>query len=228
MGVRFDMGLHKRNFLFMRNLGRDARFCVSTGKLLRLLLLFSVLLTGCSSLPPSQPKDLCAIFEEKSSWYKHANRAKKKWGSSIPTMMSIMYQESGFKHNARPPRMKILWVIPGPRKSDAFGYSQAKDDTWDDYQEKSGNGWSRRDNFADAIDFIGWYNYQSRQRSKIALTDTYNLYLAYHDGHGGFNRGSYKKNNGLKNIARTVEQRAQQYAAQLKVCEDDFKSWWLF
>jgi hypothetical protein len=43
-----------------------------------------------------------------------------------------------------------------------------------------------------AIDFIGWYNRQSYQRSNIALNDSYHLYLAYHEGHGGFNRRSFK------------------------------------
>lgn len=184
-------------------------------------------LAGCSSLPPAKPNDLCAIFDDKPSWYKQAYSAQKNWGSSIPVMMSIMYQESMFKHNARPARTKILWVIPGPRPSDAYGYPQAKDDVWDEYQDQSGNGWSRRDNFKDAIDFIGWYNKQSQKRSKIGLNDSYNLYLAYHEGHGGFNRGTYRKKNWLMNTARKVEDRSQQYENQLLRCEERFKgSWW--
>ena len=41
-----------------------------------------------------------------------------------------------------------------------------------------------RDDFNDAIDFIGWYNDQSSRRSKISKSDAYNLYLAYHEGQG--------------------------------------------
>jgi len=184
-------------------------------------------MAGCSTLPPAKPNDLCAIFDDKPSWYKEAYSAQKNWGSSIPVMMSIMYQESMFKHNARPARTKILWIFPGPRPSDAYGYPQAKDDVWNEYQDQSGNGWSRRDNFEDAIDFVGWYNKQSQKRSKIGLNDSYNLYLAYHEGHGGFNRRTYNKKKWLMNTARKVEDRSQQYENQLLRCEERFKgSWW--
>ncbi|MFC3115593.1 transglycosylase SLT domain-containing protein [Cellvibrio fontiphilus] len=184
-------------------------------------------LAGCSTLPPSKPQDLCAIFDEKPSWYKASKKAEKRWGSSVPIMMSIMYQESQFKHNARPARKKILWIFPGPRPSDAYGYPQAKNATWNEYQRNSGNDWSRRDNFADAVDFIGWYNRQSQVRSRINPTDSYSLYLAYHEGHGGFNRGTYRRKNWLINTARKVQTRAQQYDYQLRSCEERFKgSWW--
>lgn len=192
-----------------------------------IVLALLLVLAGCSSLPPANPNNICDIFDDKPSWYKDAKKAEKQWGSSVPVMMSIMYQESQFKHNARPARTKILWVIPGPRPSDAYGYPQAKDDVWDEYQDQSGNGWSRRDNFGDAIDFIGWYNKQSQKRSRIGLQDSYNLYLAYHEGHGGYNRATYRKKNWLMNTARKVEDRSQQYENQLRNCEERFKgSWW--
>jgi hypothetical protein len=191
------------------------------------VLVFLVALAGCSSLPPANPNNLCDIFDDKPSWYQDSKKAEKRWGSSVPVMMSIMYQESQFKHNARPARTKILWVIPGPRPSDAYGYPQAKDAVWNEYQDQSGNGWSRRDNFGDAIDFIGWYNKQSQKRSKIRSNDSYNLYLAYHEGHGGYNRATYRKKNWLMNTARKVDDRAQQYERQLRNCEERFKgSWW--
>jgi hypothetical protein len=197
---------------------------------LMLIALLSFFVVGCSSLPPKKSTDICAIFTQKSSWYKAAYKAQKRWGSSIPTMMSIMYQESQFKHNAKPARTKILWIFPGPRLSSAYGYPQAKNDVWNEYQANSGNSWSRRDNFNDAIDFIGWYNRQSLARSKINLNDNYNLYLAYHEGHGGFNRGSYKVKPWLMNTAQQVSSRAGSYGQQLQACEEKFKSswWWPF
>ncbi len=197
----------------------------------RYLVIFcGVWLVGCANVSPTKPDDICAIFDEKSSWYKHAHKAQQRWGSSVPIMMSIMYQESQFKHNARPKRSKILWIIPGPRLSDAYGYAQAKDDVWDEYQDATGNNWARRDSFKDAVDFIGWYNRQSQKRSGIKLSDGYSLYLAYHEGHGGFNRGSYRKQSWLVNTAKTVSGRASRYQAQLTQCEDRFKSswWWPF
>jgi hypothetical protein len=191
--------------------------------------LLVLLVTGCATAPPSKTQDICAIFTEKKSWYKHAKKSQDQWGSSVPTMMSIMFQESQFKHNARPARTKILWVIPGPRPSDAYGYPQAKNGTWRDYQRATGNTWARRDNFKDAIHFIGWYNKQGQYRSKINLSDSYSLYLAYHEGHGGFNRGTYKNKAWLIRTARNVDNRAKQYSNQLRQCEKRFsRGWWPF
>lgn len=200
-------------------------------KLVRFSLIFVLLgLVGCSTLPPSNPKNLCDIFDEKKSWYKDAKKAEKRWGSPVPVMMSIMFQESQFKHNARTRRTKILWIFPGPRLSDAYGYPQAKNAVWSEYQGQGGSSFVRRDNFGDAVDFIGWYNKQSQKRSRIALDDGYNLYLAYHEGHGGYNRGSYRQKSWLINTARNVESRSQQYANQLASCEERFKGrwWWPF
>lgn len=194
---------------------------------LLILIVLGALLTGCVTTPPSRPNNICDVFDDKSGWYEQAHDAEKRWGATIPAMMAIMYQESHFIHNARTPRTKILWIIPGPRKSNAYGYAQVKNVTWNEYQERSGNNWSRRDSFKDAIDFIGWYNAQSWLRSKIKQTDTYNLYLAYHEGHGGFNRGTYKKKTWLRAVARKVDDRAKIYASQLSRCEKRLRgSWW--
>jgi len=189
-----------------------------------------VLMTGCATTPPSNTSNLCDIFEEKRSWYKPAKASANKWGSDIPTMMSIMYQESQFIHNARPARKRILWIFPGPRKSNAMGYAQAKNETWAVYQRDSGNGWARRDKFHSAIDFIGWYNRKSFQRSRIPLNDAYGLYLAYHDGHGGYNRGTYRKKQWLLSTAGQVEARASRYRQQLAGCERKLNrsGWWPF
>ena len=83
--------------------------------------------------------------------------------------------------------------------------------------------------FADAIDFIGWYNYQSHKRSGVSRKDPYRLYLAYHEGHGGYNRGTYRKKDWLMNVARRVESRAGTYKSQLLACEEDLKDdGWFF
>lgn len=185
--------------------------------------------SGCTTSPPSQADNLCAIFREKDGWYKDAAKAKEAWGSPIPVMMAIMHQESRFVAKARPPRKKILGFIPGPRPSDAYGYSQAKKSTWKEYKRSSGNYGADRDDFGDAIDFIGWYNDQSKRRSGIAKTDAYRLYLAYHEGHGGFNRGSYRRKGWLQDVARKVQRRSGSYGGQLKSCEEELQDdGWFF
>ena len=194
------------------------------------VLAMMISLTGCATKPPGNPNDICDIFDDKPAWYKAAKKSEKKWGSSVPIMMSIMFQESQFKQNAKPARTRILWIFPGPRPSNAYGFAQVKSETWDSYENNSGNGWARRDNFADAVDFIGWYNAQSQITSKIKLNDAYNLYLAYHEGHGGYNKHTYKNKGWLKSTAQQVSTRAVQYTKQLAQCEERFQSswWWPF
>ncbi len=191
------------------------------------LLAALALLTACAS-PPRQPDNLCEIFREKDDWYDDAKEAAERWQSPIPVMMAIMHQESRFQHDAKPPRKYFLGFIPAGRLSDAYGYAQAKDATWDWYRDKSGNGWADRDDFDDAIDFIGWYNSVSRQQCRIAPDDPYHLYLAYHEGHGGFNRRTFRDKAWLKRVAHKVSARSQRYAAQLQSCQKELERGWFF
>ena len=195
-----------------------------------LVCLSLVLLAGCVTSPPRQIDNICHIFDEKNGWYEDAKASQKRWGTPIPIMMAFMHQESRFQPKAKPPRGKFLWIFPGPRASSAYGFSQAKTETWDWYIKSSGNRGADRDDFEDAVDFVGWYNRQSQKRSKIGLTSAYNLYLAYHEGHGGYNRRTYNKKAWLKTVAKKVSARAQTYGRQLKGCEKRLESsgWWFF
>jgi len=189
--------------------------------------LAAMLLCGCASAPPSQSNDICAIYRDKGGWYQDSAAAQKKWRSPIPVMMAIMHQESHFRSKAKPPRTKIFGFIPGPRPSSSYGYSQAKKPTWNDYRQSSGNYGADRDDFDDAIDFIGWYNNNSVRRCNIARDDSYHLYLAYHEGQGGFNRRSFKNKAWLKVVATKVSAQARRYRSQLQRCEKSLKKpWW--
>jgi hypothetical protein len=200
---------------------------VSPGPVLALrrlsLLLFLAALAGCTTSPPQDTDNICAIFFEKDDWYQDAARARDKWDSGIPVMMAIIHQESRFKADAKPPRQKILGIIPWTRPSDAYGYSQALDATWDWYETSTGRWGADRDDFGDSIDFIGWYNDQSYRRNGIDRADTYSLYLAYHEGHGGYSRASYNSKPWLTDVARKVQGRAATYQVQLQVCEEKLK-----
>jgi hypothetical protein len=188
-----------------------------------LLLVLLLGVSACTTSPPRDVNNICAIFREQDGWYHDAADASDAWGSAIPVMMAIIYQESRFQADARPPRTRIFGFIPGPRPSSAYGYSQAKTTTWDDY-ERAANRWGAdRDDFADAIDFVGWYNRQSVTRSGISLDNTFGLYLAYHEGHGGYNRATYLQKPWLTTVAHKVEARAGSYQAQLVGCEDELK-----
>ncbi|MBT4162586.1 MAG: hypothetical protein HOE54_14875 [Gammaproteobacteria bacterium] len=187
-----------------------------------LLLILVALVVGCTSKPPSNKDNICKIFTEKRGWYKDSKKASRRWGTDISVMMSFMYQESSFMARAKPPRKKILWVIPGPRPASAYGFAQATDETWRAYRRSTGRGGADRNDFGDAIDFICWYNDQSQRKNKISKSDAYHLYLAYHEGQGGFARRTFKNKQWLKNIATKVSKRSGVYRAQLDKCEAKF------
>lgn len=194
----------------------------------RAIALISIaLLAGCASkAPPKQQDDICAIFSQKPRWYDAVKDSEKKWGISAGTIMAFMKQESSFVHNARPPRKKILWVIPGRRASNAYGYAQAKTETWGEYKSEANWG-ADRDNFRDAADFVGWYNARSARQAGISRRNPKHLYLAYHEGVTGYKRGTYRNKGWLVQVSDRVARTAQTYDAQLAQCGGRFKRSWI-
>ena len=191
--------------------------------------LFLTVLVGCGSAPPANVEDICAIFAEKKGWYRAAKKSEKRWGTPIHVQLSIIRQESSFKFDARPPRGKLLGFIPWKRPSNAYGYAQALDSTWNAYKKDTGSRFADRDDFGDAIDFVGWYTDQSLNIVGISKWDPYNQYLAYHEGQGGWQRKSYRGKRWLRDTARVVDYRAREWGAQLTRCADDLDDgWWIF
>ena len=188
-----------------------------------LILISFFILFSCASKPPAKQENICSIFEQKSSWYRLANKSYEKWGAPIHVQMSILRQESGFQNRIKPERTKILGVIPWKRKSSAFGYTQAIDATWDWYRTENKKPLASRVNFADAIDFTGWYINKSNKINGISKSDAYSQYLAYHEGHGGYKKKSYKNQNWLIDVANKVKLRSDKYRSQLNECEHKFK-----
>lgn len=184
-------------------------------KFIFIILLF--VLTGCTVPPPSNTNNICSIFKEYPGWRKATARSAKEWGIPVHVQMAIMHQESHFVADAKPERTKLLWFIPWTRPSTAYGYSQAKDETWENYEKNSGKS-GNPDNFADAIDFMGWYNHHSRRKLGISSENAYALYLAYHEGWGGYQRKTYTKKSWLMGVAKKVERQAKVYQQQLKTC----------
>ncbi|MEM6678914.1 MAG: hypothetical protein AAF675_13695, partial [Pseudomonadota bacterium] len=119
---------------------------------------------------------------------------------------------------ARTPRTYFLGMIPTGRVSSAYGYAQAIDSTWDWYREDSGNSGADRDDFEDAADFVGWYMAKTRRANGLPMTDAYSHYLAYHEGHTGYKRGSWQQKAWLKNAAGAVARQASRYRQQLDRC----------
>jgi len=188
-----------------------------------ILLVGTQVLFGCATQPPENPNNLCAIFRENPDWYEDALEMKKEWGVPIQIAMAFVKQESSYRHDALPPKDYLLGFIPYGRISSAYGYAQAQDPAWDDFQKETDHGGSRTD-FSDSLMFIGWYTRESNKVLGISMWDTYRQYLAYHEGRGGYKKKTYLSKPSVMSVARKVEQQAKNYGWQLKQCRQELES----
>ncbi|MBF7072464.1 hypothetical protein ISG33_03490 [Glaciecola sp. MH2013] len=186
-------------------------------------------MSACVTQPPQEKENICDIFYEKRDWFDAAVDMREKWGVPIHVPMAMMYQESSFRHDALPPRDYIFFgLIPWGRVSTAYGYSQAKTMTWADYKRETGSTFASREDFDDAIDFMGWFITKTHSINRISKWDANAQYLNYHEGWGGYKRKTYNKKQWLVNVAKKVDARSKRYAQQLKTCESDLsKNWFM-
>ena len=207
----------------MRTAKRD------TGMIVGLALVASValLVAGCASAPPKRQADLCAVFEQHPDWYDYARASAREWGTPIHILMAFVRHESSYRARAKPPFRWFLF-IPLGRASSAKGYAQAQDPVWGEYQEERGRLFRSRSDMEDALDFVGWYNHKTWRELGIARTDAYRLYLAYHEGRGGYRRGTWKRKPEVQGYAKRVDKTARAYKSQLAACEQRFRcdSWY--
>ena len=202
--------------------GSAVKRWLSHPKRLRALRVLTVLvilypLTSGESLP-AQRHDLCGLFVEKPGWHAAIDASARRWNVSIGLQMAILRQESDFHAKARPPRQKLLGFVPWRRPSTAYGYGQVLDSTWDDFRQLPGQGAARRDRFDDVAAFMGWYLNRLHQATGVAKDDAFSLYLAYHEGPGGYARSSYQGKAWLLDVARQVARQRDSYDAQLGDC----------
>ncbi|MGB3314093.1 MAG: lytic transglycosylase, partial [Albidovulum sp.] len=96
-----------------------------------------LLLVSCGGGNRSAPRNLdnaCSILDQRPKYLSAMQRAERRWGVPVHVQMATIYQESKFVGNAKTPHKFALGIIPMGRQSSAFGYSQALDGTWEDYQ----------------------------------------------------------------------------------------------
>lgn len=191
--------------------------------MIRFLLLSLVLiLTGCAT-QPARINNACAVFEEKggwfNNWHRQARRVEKEFGVPVPILMATIRTESGYRARVRPPRTKLLGFIPWTRPSDAYGYAQALSSTWQEYQQATGRPGADRNDFGDAVHFVGWYHHRSHRRIGIPLDDAYSLYLAYYLGTTGYERQAWKNRPGVRKAAQRMARRANKYERQIRNCD---------
>ncbi|WP_199271329.1 hypothetical protein [Paraglaciecola sp. L1A13] len=192
-----------------------------------LILLLVTWLGGCTTTPPKNISNICEIFLEKRHWFDTADEMSDKWGVPMHVPMAMMYQESSFRADALPPKDYVFFgLIPWGRVSSAYGYSQAKTPTWADYKRETGNSWADREDFDDAMDFMGWFISKTHKINRVSKWDAEAQYLNYHEGWGGYKRKSHHKKRWLQRVAKTVKARSLRYATQLKGCRDELEKGW--
>lgn len=150
-------------------------------------------------------EDACALLSDRPHWRGALQAVKTRWQLEPWFILAFLHQESRFNPTAM-------------SSSRAYGFAQVKDDSWDWYLLKTGNTGSSRERFDDAVDFIGFYANQNVKRNGVALNDVKNQYLAYHEGMGGFERGSHLGKPWLLTVSDKVSDRAAYYQAQLLEC----------
>ena len=190
-------------------------------KLLIVLSIILIFVVACTPMKHTNTADSCILFDEKKNWYKATKKSYDKWNVPIALQLAIINQESSFQQFAKPKRKKLFGIIPGSRPSSAFGYAQVTDPTWNWYKLKNEKNNASRANFIDITDFIGWYSNQTTKILGIPQNDFFNQYLAYHEGHGGWKKKSFKSKKWLIDVAKNVESTGNKYNNQLKQCESE-------
>lgn len=194
-----------------------------------LLALSVFFLSACASTPPREIDNICSIFKQEPGWYGDALDMQEKWRVPIPVTMAIIHQESRFVANAKPGRKYVFFgLIPWGRKSSAYGYSQALTGTWRVYKKETGNSGADRNDFADAIDFVGWYVDTTRRKNNVRADNAYTQYINYHEGWVGYRKGSHKNKKWLLITAKNVSNRADAYTSQYSKCKADLKPGFLY
>ena len=141
-------------------------------RLLRASILL-LLLASCGGGRFSAPRNLddaCAILRERPEYYRAMKATERRWGVPVHVQMATIHQESKFIGNAKTPHRFVLGIIPMGRQSTAYGYSQALDGTWEEYQAETRNRSARRDRISDATDFMGWYMNGTTMSSSATIT----------------------------------------------------------
>ena len=189
-------------------------------RLLRASILL-MLLASCGGGNYSAPRNLdnaCAILAERPQYFRAMKDTERRWGIPVHVQMATFHQESKFIGNARTPHRYALGVIPMGRQSSAYGYSQALDGTWEEYEEDQRRFGARRDRIDDAADFMGWYMDQSTEKLGISKWDAQAQYLAYHEGRTGYANQTYLGKPWLMDVSARVAERSEMYRAQLASC----------
>jgi len=75
---------------------------------------------------------------------------------------------------------------------------------------------------------MGWYISKTHSINGVSKWDAENQYLNYHEGWGGYRRGTHRGKPWLQGVARRVDARARTYSQQYQRCQDSLSRSRLF
>lgn len=115
---------------------------------------------------------ICKYLEENPGFKESLKTASAKWGVRPELILAIIKKESNFHP-----------TVVGTRTS--VGWTQAKTFVWEEYQHETKQPFRKRECFADAVDFIGWYVARYAKLEGKDPNDAYHAYLNYRLGYVG-------------------------------------------
>ncbi|QIW10091.1 transglycosylase SLT domain-containing protein [Francisella sp. LA112445] len=155
--------------------------------------------------------NICQILKYHPSWKKSLIKANNKYNISPAFTLAIIHQESKFHANVK------------NSHSSAFGYAQALNGTWKVFQRDVEPN-AKRNNFNDSVEFVDWYMARLAHKLDIKASDSFDLYLAYMLGEGGYRNymdNPHKSSSMLHReaIAAKVRLKSQVYNLELEDCK---------
>ncbi|WP_286239922.1 hypothetical protein [Neptuniibacter halophilus] len=162
-------------------------------------MLTLLMLAGCSGSPekPSHHIQICEELDDEERWLEPVVINQQRYGT--PMALSLALLEL--------PLSDLDKKHVRPRAAD-----------WDEYRIRS-ERWDASPYMPeDAVDFIGWFSRQSRDRNGISWDDAASHYLALRLGHGGLHRLEPGQFPELQRQAEAVAQRATRWNRELQGC----------
>jgi hypothetical protein len=177
-------------------------------RLLSITLLLVLALSACrprevAAPPLPSPDATCALIAQHSGWAHALAAAEQRWGTPPFLLLAFIRQESNFRRDARSPKTR------GP-----YGYPQAVARTWETYRQAVQRPRADRNDFAAAVDFVGWYAHDTRTRTGAEYLNVSAHYLAYSRGSAGTGPPS----TAARRNAAKVAAFARAYAIDLEAC----------
>ena len=180
-------------------------------------------LTGCVH-QRLEVSNACDILHNHPDWYSYHLHFENKYAVPMSTVMAIIALESGYDAKARPVKSWLInKYIPWQYASSSYGYSQATNASWADFQRANPYSIFTRSDYVSSVAFVSWYLATYAVSKNILKVQ--DQYVVYHDGP---NKALDKVSPATRDYAKRVAAMADSYASQLKSCRSLswYNSWY--